>query len=130
MLNKNQTDGESIAIEFEREKRPFLEEGKPITYTKISGNVYLFPDYSGFVQINGRLKETRQAIKEGVLEGMIWGNLHSNCFIIPQFTQNGSGLEVRGLFEGTSSSLYKIINKPEEKTEVRDYSNECAKNEK
>jgi hypothetical protein len=123
---KTKLDGESIAEEFNREKRSFLENNVPVVYTDVSGNIYLFPDYSGFVSIKGRFKETQKAIKEGLLEGMIWEGIHPECFIIPQLTQNGHGLEVMNIFEGTSYSLYDSLNQTEKKAELRKYNRQEA----
>ena len=69
-MPQKQTDGESIAEQIQREKKPFWVDEIIIAY-KVNGNVFIFDDYSGIVNINGNKKKVDEAITEGTLCGRV-----------------------------------------------------------
>ena len=100
-------DGEKIPVS---DNITFFNKGKAHVYTGMSGAFYISPHYRRMVNIDGHVRTVKNFINEGKLEGMVWQNLHSECYIVPRLHENGEKMEVIGLIESTSPMCYGMLN--------------------
>ena len=95
------------------EKSGFREANKyaAFVYSGVEGNVYVSSNYRVMVNIDGHVRSFKKAIKEGKLEGVVWQNLHSECYIVPRLHKEGGHVDVVGLVECTTTDCYHRLNK-------------------
>jgi hypothetical protein len=102
-------DGEDVSDS--KRYFPFFDGENALVYSGLEGNFYVSSNNKFIVNIDGKIKKIKKAIKEGKLEGMIWKNLHSECYIVPRMYKVDERAEVVGLIECTSTNCYDILNK-------------------
>jgi hypothetical protein len=102
-------DGENVS----NSKRyfPFFDGENAFVYSGLNGTFYVSSNNKFIVNIDGKVKKIKRAIKEGKLEGMVWQNVHSECYIVPRLRRNKEHVDVVGLIECTSKNCYNLLNK-------------------
>jgi|TARA_B100002003_G_scaffold245222_1_gene272666 hypothetical protein len=100
-------DGEKILVS---DNITFFEKGKAHVYTGMGGDFYISPHYRKMVNIDGHVRTVKNFIKEGKLEGAVWQNLHSECYIVPRLHKEGEKVEMIGLMECCSPNCYRMLN--------------------
>ena len=96
-------DGENVS----NSKRyfPFFDGENAFVYSGLNGTFYVSSNNKFIVNIDGKVKKIKRAIKEGRLEGMIWQNVHSECYIVQRLRRNS----FKYGFRRTDFNMLKIL---------------------